>query len=52
MPKIELDLPQCQMDLLSNVAAKIGVPVEKLIAQEVSETLDNVCAWCERGSML
>jgi hypothetical protein len=52
MPKIEIEVPQCQYDILNDVAKKVGISAEKLIAQEVSETLDNVCAWCERGSML
>jgi hypothetical protein len=52
MPKIEVDIPQCQYDLLKDIAKKVGISTEKLLMQEVASAVDNACAWAERGSLL
>jgi len=44
MAKVELEIPQCQHDLFCEIAQKVGVPVEKLIQQEVEEAINNACA--------
>ena len=51
MPKIEIEIPPSDFEILLKIADKVGVSVEKLIAQEVDESLTNAVAWVERAQL-
>jgi len=49
--KVNVEVPQSDFEILTKIAKKVGVSVEKLISQEANESLTNAIAWIERAQL-
>jgi uncharacterized tellurite resistance protein B-like protein len=52
MVKKEVEIPQVEYDMISEVAEKLGLSVETLIQQEVDRSIETVSCWMQRIEML
>lgn len=48
MPKVEIEIPQTELDLIREAAWKLGIKAEQLIQQEVDAFLTSVSVWIQR----
>ena len=48
MPKVEVEIPQAEYDLIREAAWKLNIPAETLIQQEVDAALTTISVWIQR----
>ena len=51
MPKIEIEIPPSDFEVLSEIAKKVGCSVDALVQREVDDALTNAVAWVERAHL-
>lgn len=52
MPKIEVEIPQTEYDIIGEIARELDISVETLIQQEVDASIDAVSVWLQRADMI
>jgi flagellar biosynthesis regulator FlaF len=48
MPKVEIEIPKLEFEIISECARKLGLPVKQLIQQELDAALLSISVWIQR----
>jgi hypothetical protein len=49
VPKIEVNVPEAEHAVITEIARKLGLTVETLIQQEVDQALATASVWLQRA---
>jgi len=52
MVKVEVEIPQYEYVIISTVAKKLGIPIKKVIQQEVDVALNGLSVWVQRAELI
>lgn len=47
--KVEVEIPKAEFDIISKIAAKLGLTVQMLVQQEVDANITTISAWVQRA---
>ena len=51
MPKIEIEIPQAEYDIIGEIARKLGVSIKTIVQQEMDASIQTVSCWIQRADM-
>jgi len=52
MPKIEIEIPQAEYDIIGEIARKLGVSIKTIVQQEIDASIQTVSCWIQRAEMI
>jgi hypothetical protein len=52
MPKIEIEVPKCEYDIIADIAKKLGVPAQTLFQQQIDRDIEDISCWVQRAELL
>lgn len=52
MPKIEIEIPEADYEILAETAKSLGLSIRTLVQQEIDQALSNMSAWVQRAEMI
>lgn len=47
--KIQVEIPNAEYDIISKIAAKLGLTAETLMQQETDRTIETLSCWLQRA---
>jgi hypothetical protein len=48
MPKIEVEIPDAEYQIIAKIAENLGLTVETLMQQETDRTIELISCWIQR----